>query len=707
MTRPGRMSVALVVAFLVAALAILPVTQDRAFLAIAGVLMIASAAIGAVTRRLGGNGAVATILQFIPGIVAWFATVGDDPSPLISETWTFVAMSVPPMEPHNGFRLISALGVWLLYLVGEILANDLEQPAWTFPVLLTPYLVPALGTRHGAPLEHSIWTGLAWVIVLIADAALRHRDTAGRSRGVSIAAASTALAAIGVSLALVVAPALPFGAPLWTITGTGLGGVAIWNDPNADLIRTLRLASNETVITYTTNQPGGAYLRLAALPAVDDNGFHDVTSAQLGLDQWSSDSGSDRGYQFRSITITSDKFASRWLPLPSGTTQFTVIRDGTNPPDDWVFDPLTHNVTASGNNAAIATLGARYTASFTVPSQRQLASARTGDPNDSGLTLALPAGLDVAAVTRLAYDAVTESDPAAQQALSLVSWFGSGQFTYDTAAVNDSTLGTINDFLFGSRHGYCEQFAGAMALMARTLGIPSRVAIGFLPGAQQADGSWAVATKQMHAWVQLYLTSSRGVSGWYDFDPTPASAIQAAAAATASAAPATEATPTPTPSATSSTEPSADPTASTAPVATPPIGATVAPPLWIGILVGVTLLALAVIPWTVRAVRRARRLSAHGPPERRTEDAWDELRDAVIDSGRGWPSGSPRQVAGELTPAFGPSLRTLALMVEQARFAQTMDDPADPAVLAKELGRSLRQQTSWRRRCWPRSVFGR
>ena len=57
--------------------------------------------------------------------------------------------------------------------------------------------------------------------------------------------------------------------------------------------------------------------------------------------------------------------------------------------------------------------------------------------------------------------------------------------------------------------------------MARTLGIPSRVAVGFTPGQLNADGSYSVFGKNAHAWPQVWFD---GI-GWVDFEPTPPGAV--------------------------------------------------------------------------------------------------------------------------------------------------------------------------------------
>src|SRR5207249_2988050 len=80
------------------------------------------------------------------------------------------------------------------------------------------------------------------------------------------------------------------------------------------------------------------------------------------------------------------------------------------------------------------------------------------------------------------------------------------------------SVDALDDFLFGSRRGYCEQFAGAYAALARSVGLPTRVAVGFTPGTyDEATGVWRVTTREAHAWPEVYLS---GV-GWTAFEPTP------------------------------------------------------------------------------------------------------------------------------------------------------------------------------------------
>ena len=75
----------------------------------------------------------------------------------------------------------------------------------------------------------------------------------------------------------------------------------------------------------------------------------------------------------------------------------------------------------------------------------------------------------------------------------------------------------LTDFLFHTKTGYCQQFAFAMAGLARLLGIPSRIAVGYTAGSRRANGTWKVTTADAHAWPELYFAGL----GWIRFEPTP------------------------------------------------------------------------------------------------------------------------------------------------------------------------------------------
>jgi hypothetical protein len=161
------------------------------------------------------------------------------------------------------------------------------------------------------------------------------------------------------------------------------------------------------------------------------------------------------------------------------------------------------------------------------PTVQQLEAAPTSRNNPLAK---VPSGLDpivAATAKKVVGKAKTDFD----KAVALQNWFRGGTFTYSTKApakegYDGSGLDIIAPFL-KAKSGYCVHFATAMAIMARTLGIPSRVAVGFLPGklTHPGDGSigvYEVSSSDMHAWPELYF---KGV-GWVRFEPTPSKGFE-------------------------------------------------------------------------------------------------------------------------------------------------------------------------------------
>jgi transglutaminase-like putative cysteine protease len=101
--------------------------------------------------------------------------------------------------------------------------------------------------------------------------------------------------------------------------------------------------------------------------------------------------------------------------------------------------------------------------------------------------------------------------------VALEAWFRStGGFTYSEEPGTTPGLPPLVGFIVDTKTGYCQHFAGGMALMLRLLGIPARVAAGFVPG-HYRDGVWDVTDHDAHTWVEAWFPRY----GWLPFDPTP------------------------------------------------------------------------------------------------------------------------------------------------------------------------------------------
>ena len=93
----------------------------------------------------------------------------------------------------------------------------------------------------------------------------------------------------------------------------------------------------------------------------------------------------------------------------------------------------------------------------------------------------------------------------------------SGRFRY-TTAVSDPGPQPLVDFLLRTHAGYCQQFAGAAALLLRVAGVPARVVSGFATGPQVGPDRYAVRDLDAHQWIEVYFEGY----GWVPLNPTPA-----------------------------------------------------------------------------------------------------------------------------------------------------------------------------------------
>jgi transglutaminase-like putative cysteine protease len=267
-----------------------------------------------------------------------------------------------------------------------------------------------------------------------------------------------------------------------------------------------------------------------------------------------------------------------------------------------------------------------------------------------------------------------------EKVLLLESFFRSTNFVYDPTASSGHSSLDLTEWLTDPesrnfRRGYCEQFATAMAVMARTLDIPSRVVLGFAPGEiqPQPDGSDLIVVRALHghAWVEVFLPSQ----GWVRFDPTPrgdeinTSFVEGVGfepseylPAPGNTVPGQSAQPTPPVLPPGFEDPGVDPGLGL------PGGGLAGIPLtvWLTSLILVTVL-VATIP-TLKALRRRRRLARLKNGD--IGAAWAEITDRLADLGFQLdPSRTPRETAISIDRALLPLAFRLSADVYGERIA--------------------------------------
>jgi transglutaminase-like putative cysteine protease len=379
--------------------------------------------------------------------------------------------------------------------------------------------------------------------------------------------------------------------------------------------------------------------------------------------------------------------ALREQRLPVSTFPRTVEVGGS-----WLYDAARDEVIGERTT----TTDMSYEMTVQVPAITADSLRRNENAEVRGLDdfLVVPATEHSDEMRALALEITTEADGRYEQALALQSYLRDAQnFQYDTRVAPAQSDDAVWDFL-ETRRGYCVQFATAMSMLARTLGIPARLGVGFLPGTPDQDRVYTVTGKQSHAWPELYFPGT----GWVRFEPTPA--VQSGAppvwsdplvfATTAPNAPGFTAAPGATAGATS--------TQTSGPLSAGPdtdegVPAELVP---VGVLV---LLALAAAG-TALVARRGR-----GTPPLTAESAWGRLRARLTPFDIVWTDAqTPRQVVeivrrrvvelrGEpLTDAGDAALLGLATEVQRDRYAPR-PSTVPPEELESWVGRVLADVT--------------
>lgn len=656
--------------------------------------------IGVALRALGRRPGLVAAVQGVAALAWAFAPLpghGGHPIELVREGVETLRDAQAPVPTTPGVLLLAVALTAVLTIITDSLVAGLGAPAWAVTAVVVFFLVRAIGLRMEPVGALDVLAVALGIIAVLFAGRTASGVTASVARGGRLAGTLAASAVLSVALAMGAAAVVKF--PPARLDQ----GPIQMNDPSIDLKRNLARPAAQPVLEYTTENGDGTYLKLTTLSNFDARGFglsnarvrSDVPGGDLSLPE---PPGVTRPTRELRTSVTIGTFESEWLPAPYAPRSIAV--DG-----EWGYLWPSLSVLSVGTNRTSATKGLTYTVTSAVssPDVAGLEAAEAGRPEDIESTQ-VPADLPPE-IAEVANRVTQGRETAGAKAIALEEYLTSGTFRYSLDPAPGSSYSSLVDFLTETNTGYCEQFAGAMAAMARTLGIPSRVVVGFTPGT--ASGTkHTVSSHDMHTWPELYFEGY----GWVAFEPTPgrgAGGQEPGPTPTASATP----TASPTPTAQPTSTPTAVPTQAPAPTAG---GGSNGSPLWFaGVLAALAVAAAA--PATLRVFARRRRLSERTDAASAALDAWDEIRAAAVDLGRSWPSGSPRYVAAGLASELGDeataALQELAEASERALYG-----PPDAAGAARnwagavstvvtDLGRGADPLARLVARWWPRSLW--
>ncbi|MFG2886100.1 DUF3488 and DUF4129 domain-containing transglutaminase family protein [Streptomyces sp. NPDC048297] len=722
MSGRARLALCAAAATLMASCALLPLVAQPTWLVQAVLLVAVQTGVGAAARRVPlarpltvAAQALVTLMLLTLVFAREQAVVGLLPGPdalryfgdLLHQGSDDVSRYAIPAPLTDGIKLLLIGGVLVIHLLVDTIAVTFRSAAPAGLPLLALYSVAA-GLADGA--ADWLWFLVAaagYLMLLLAEGRDRLARwgrvfggaplAPGAREGGAVAPVRTGrrIGAVALGVALMVPLALPaMQGGLLEKTGTGIGpGDGPGSGPSAvnllvSLRDSLNVENDRQVLNLRTTATdlSGMYMRIVSLDDFDGTTWKasrrpvvdvpDVLPTPAGL-------GADVRRTVVSTTITAaDWYAQAWLPMPYPPAD---VRIGGS----WRYEPV--GMTLVGDRGQ-DTRGRRYVvASLDVqPSAEQLAAAPEPSAALRREYTKVPSGLP-AVVARTAREVTSGSANHYEEAVKLQDYFAvDGGFQYDTQVKVGTGPDAIATFL-EKKQGFCVHFSFAMAAMARTLGIPARVAVGFAPGTPQGDGSVSVSLKDAHAWPELYF---EGV-GWTRFEPTPTRGTAPAYTQqdTPGNAQPDETLPSHGSNATSSAEPSASDdctsrmrrldmcaSPSAAPVAHS--GGGTPGGLW-ALLIGLgalVVLAVPLSPMLWRARVRSVRLGGHDRTEEgaaaHTLAAWLELTDSAWDVGIvPDESQTPRRAAerivdlGHLDAASGAVVHRVAQALEQVLYA--------------------------------------
>ncbi|GLZ28950.1 hypothetical protein Lesp02_11400 [Lentzea sp. NBRC 105346] len=255
----------------------------------------------------------------------------------------------------------------------------------------------------------------------------------------------------------------------------------------------------------------------------------------------------------------------------------------------------------------------------------------------------------------------------------------------DADAPVGSSYARLETFLFGApgsagaQAGTAEQFASSFAVLARSVGLPTRVVVGFQPVPASPTGDRIVRAADATAWPEVYFTNW----GWVPFDPVSGNGSGPSAASKREVLNRLASTTAQPPPPSASLPPLALPSVAPAPVPSPVVSSGFQP-LWL-----LTVLLVPLLLWGLRFARRMR-LRLAGPP-----GAWAYVLDALLLAGR---SPAASRTAPDVARGLGPAGGRLAVLADRAAFSP--DAPAAPEAwsLARTAARQVRRTVPWYRK---------
>lgn len=698
------------------------VAVSRAFVAWEPLLALSAWAIGAHAvsigaRRLGISAWKASVLAMVVGAIALSAVYYRDLSWFglpTTDTWAALAIDVrdafgpfqklvPPIANLVGFEVVIAGGIWLMATFADLAAHRSDSPVQAVMPHVAAFIFSSvLVLGRGAAIASLV--AMAALALFALSVRIRRSIIGGQVARPVWTAGIGLLAGVSV-LALVVSPFIQpeSGSGLVDLRAIGRdGGNKIVESPLVSLDSLLGGRSNRALFDVTAGSPH--YWRLTSLDEFDGRSW---SASARYEDLGSGDELDTRWTDDTPVLVETNSFVMRGLEsswLPAGYRPRAVTA-----PIDLNYDAATNSVLVEDGEST-KTIDFQVTSEYLTLGDEELGDIvgeSDAAPDTVKDQLELPAGFNPE-TRRIAEDVAGGRAPA-ERAVALQNFFRNGRFEYDAAADYRGFRDPLFAFL-QNRSGFCQQFATAFAAMARAVGLPSRVAVGFTYGdaGKVVDGTttWTVRGRHAHAWPEVYLNRL----GWVPFEPTPGRGNPDAAGYTGISAQQAESngTPSATTTTTIASSTSTVPTTTSADDEPRPTvaatsnddspGSSTPRFVTVAILVGLAIGLMGAAFRVARVRRRFRALdNTDTPPSDRVAQSWrTTCRDLARVGVEIDPAESPVEFADRAARSVEiEALGTLGLSESNRRFRNVAITPA-------EADQAVRITRSVRTTVWPR-----
>jgi transglutaminase-like putative cysteine protease len=435
----------------------------------------------------------------------------------LDHAWTIYQDVVAPAPVETGFVLASCFALWVVAYVADWAAFRLWVPfEATLPAGTLFLFTALLGAERGRGWAVALYAGALLGFLLLHRLARQdgssHWVADRRALGHrSLLTAGVGLGLVAVVTGSVLGPSFPGADSPGVLDPRALRGddSRVTISPLVD-IRS-RLVDQSAVEVFTVQSPVRSYWRLTSLERFNGRIWSSSGSYGKADGDLPEAVPTELATETFDQTVTISALAAIWLP--SAYEPRAVAAEDV----DVRYDE--DSATLIVDNDVANSDGLVYEVTSASPRISADDLSGTADEVPQGIRdrfLGLPDDFSPQ-VALLARQVTAGAGTPAQKARALQDHLRTFEYSLEVQAGHSENA--LENFLFTTRTGYCEQFAGAFAAMARSVGIPARVAVGFTPGDEDPDqpGLYRVRGEYAHAWPEVFIAGA----GWVAYEPTP------------------------------------------------------------------------------------------------------------------------------------------------------------------------------------------